>query len=70
MAISQNPWITDRPPEAHDTNGTVYWSVEIIDRSGPIYVMRWDDDEVQEFCTKQNSVVAWRRLLRQSTGEA
>jgi hypothetical protein len=62
----QNPWITDRPPEANDTNGTVVWCVEIIDRSGPIYMMRWDDAEVQEFCEKPNSVVAWRSCFRRA----
>jgi hypothetical protein len=63
MSNTGNPWVTDRPPEANDTNGTCFWCVDVLDRSGPVYAMRWDDADVQEFHEKPNSVVAWRSCL-------
>jgi hypothetical protein len=62
--MSQNPyrWVTDRPPTAKDTSESAYWCVDYIDRSGPIYAMRWDDAELQEFPGKITCVIAWRPI--------
>jgi hypothetical protein len=70
MSEKQNPWITDRPPEVTDTNAGRYWCVNIVDRSGPMYAMRWDDAELQEFSAKVTSVLAWRPFDVKTEGGA
>ena len=56
------PWITERPPTAEDTSERHYWSVDVMDRDGSEYAMRWDDLDVQEFETGKTCVMAWRPM--------
>jgi hypothetical protein len=70
MIKKPTPWITDRPPVEGDTNGRRYWCVQIVDRSGPIYAMRWDDAELQEFPAKVTSVLAWKPFDGKTEGGA
>ena len=70
MSEKSNPWITDRPPAEGDTNGRQYWCVQIVDRSGPRLLMRWDDLELQEFPGKTTCVVAWRPIAEKTEGGA
>jgi hypothetical protein len=66
--MSANPyqWITDRPPTAADTSASDYWCVDIVDRSGPVLAMRWDDAEIQEFPQNKSDVIAWRPACKAS----
>jgi len=64
------PWITDRPPSERDTSARHYWCVQIVDRSGPLYTMPWDDLELQDFPAKTTCVIAWRPFGSKTEGGA
>jgi hypothetical protein len=70
MTDKPTPWTTDRPPSESDTSAKQLWCVQIIDRAGPWYTMRWDDMELQDFPAKTTCVIAWRPVGNKTEGGA
>jgi hypothetical protein len=67
VSKNHHQWITDRPPTAADTSESAEWCVDIVDRSGPVLGMHWEDADLQEFPANTTSVIAWRPALRHIT---